>query len=197
MLALLRVVFFFHDYVQMEKEERSFVRVEVSPRPARPRLSCTSLLQEPPGSVNDPKLQAPVGEVARSVALRWLFASGVRSNLEQLHSTLRTQLFPVRGAERLRRCAKAAQRRACRRRWGETERTDLNSVTKRQTRFWNSVWKETFAFECLKLNCRRPVYAVYTQHCKHTDNTNGKHRYKHADGDDKDGARKKGPKFLK
>lgn len=61
--------FFFHDYVQMEKEERSFVRVEVWPRSAPPRPSCTSLLQEPTGRlVNDQKLQAMLGEVARSVA---------------------------------------------------------------------------------------------------------------------------------
>lgn len=61
--------FFFHDYVQMEKEERSFVRVEVSPRSAPPRPSCTPLLQEPTGRlVNDQKLQAMRGEVARSVA---------------------------------------------------------------------------------------------------------------------------------
>lgn len=61
--------FFFQDYVQMEKEERSFVRVEVWPRSAPPRPSCTSLLQEPTGrSAHDQKLQAMLGEVARSVA---------------------------------------------------------------------------------------------------------------------------------
>lgn len=60
---------FFHDYVQMEKEERSFVRVEVWPRSAPPRPSSTSLLQEPTGRLdNDQRLQAMLGEVARSVA---------------------------------------------------------------------------------------------------------------------------------
>lgn len=34
---------FFHDYIQMEKDKRSFVRVEVSPPSAPPRP--TSLLQ--------------------------------------------------------------------------------------------------------------------------------------------------------
>lgn len=60
----------FHDYVQMEKEEGSFVRVEVWPRSATPpRPSCTTLLQEPPGGLVDgQKLQAVLGEVARSVA---------------------------------------------------------------------------------------------------------------------------------
>lgn len=58
---------FFHDYIQMEKDKRSFVRVEVSPPSAPPRP--TSLLQEPTrGLVNDQKLQAMLGEVARPVA---------------------------------------------------------------------------------------------------------------------------------
>lgn len=59
----------FHDYVQMEKEGGSFVRVEVSPRSAPPWPSCASLLQEPArGLGNEQNLQAMLGEVARSVA---------------------------------------------------------------------------------------------------------------------------------
>lgn len=86
------VTCFSHDYVQMEKEEASFVRAEVSPCSAPSRHDWrASLLQEPTkGLVHDQRLQAMLGEVARSVET---LAVHVQSPLEP-PSNFQNQTIP-------------------------------------------------------------------------------------------------------
>lgn len=170
---------FFHDYVQMEKEERSFVRVEVSRRSAPSRHGWrTSLLQEPTKRLvdgqrwqetSDARWSCPVSSDA--CRPRPLESTRTQSNFTQLSEPNYSPCVAMHAAD----AQNATQQHVCRR--GDEEKQEERMTIQFQNVHsdsgflkhlhwmpWNwiaEVLSVPFTLEC-----------GHAQHCRHTDTTN-------------------------
>lgn len=114
-------LFLAHDYVQMEKEQGSFVRGEAPPQPSRRADARLSYKKRLKGRLRAGGCKQRLVKLPRSAPSR---LHQKKKNPEQLHSTSRTGLFPA--CLDPARCSSATWARTGRR--GGTERTDVNSV---------------------------------------------------------------------
>lgn len=126
---------FFHDYVQMEKEERSFVRGDVSRRSAPSRHGWrTSLLQEPTKRLVDGQWWPETSDawwscpVSSDACRPRPESTRTQSNFTQLSEPNYSPCVAMHAADAAT-CVQTG-------RWGETGRTDDNSVPKRPLWFW-------------------------------------------------------------